>query len=156
MPLKLKNYHLVGLGTWLNEQQLTGRASRARTRFVKDIQEKLSELEKERVALCEQFADKDEAGAVKKESVNNAEQYVFSEEGQREFAEEYRDLMTEDWIVDVTDANRDTITLITHIVLETDYRFGPREGETTEQSQFRVRQMNDYPLWCEAFEAVEE
>lgn len=156
MPLKLKNYYLMGLGTWLNEQQLTGRASRARTRFVKDIQDKLSELEKERVVLCEQFADKDETGAVKKETVNNSEQYVFSDIGQKEFADEYRDLINEDWIVDVTDANRDTITTIRQIVLDTDYRFGPREGETGQQSEFRVRQMNDYPHWCEAFEQVAE
>ena len=156
MSLKIKNHHLMGLGTWLNEQQLQGRASRARTRFVGDIQAKLSELEKERISLCEQFAEKDETGAVKKETVDDAERYIFSDIGQKEFADEYRDLLTEDWIVDITDANRDMVSVITSIVLDTEYRFGPREGETPQQSEFRVRQMNDYPHWCEAFEHMSE
>ena len=94
------------------------------------------------------------SGAVKKETVDNAERFVFSEDGERKFASEYFQLIQEEWVVDVTEANQACIDAVKSIVLDTDYKFGPREGETPSQNAMRVQQMNDYPQWCEAFEAL--
>lgn len=152
--LKLKKAFLVGLGNWLNDQPLTGRESRARTRFVAQLQTELNTIDKERVEALEKLAEKNEDGTVKKETGDNGEQYVLSPEAKEQAAKEYGEILGEDFIVDVTDANRENIDVLKKIVLETDYRFGPREGDTPQQAAMRVRQMNDYPEWCEAFEAI--
>ena len=60
MALKIKKQYLLGLGTWLNEQQVSGRVSRERTRFVTKIQEELAEIDKERITIAEEYAEKDE------------------------------------------------------------------------------------------------
>jgi hypothetical protein len=156
MSLKIQNRFLVGLGSWLNDQQLSGRASRARTRFVEDMQVELNHIEADRVKMLEGLADKDENGAPKKEKdeATGQEKYVISDEAAAKFAQEYSALLTEDCIIDITDANRERMDEIKGIVLNTDYRFGPQEGDSDAVRQMRVRQMNDYPHWCEAFEAM--
>ena len=45
---KLQKKYLVGLATWLNNQALSGKLSRERTRFVALLAEGVHELEKER------------------------------------------------------------------------------------------------------------
>ncbi len=154
MSLRLKKKYLLGLGNWLNDQALSGRASRARTRFVEDVQEELNKVEKERIALLEASADRDENGAVKKEVVDNSEHYVLSDDAKKKVADEYSDLLEEEWVVDVTDANSEQISQIKSIVLDTDYRFGPREGDSLDMTRMRIQQMNDYPFWCLAFERI--
>jgi len=121
----------VGLGSWLNDQQLSGRESRARTRFVEDMQVELNHIEADRIKILESVADKDENGAPKKETdeATGQEKFILSAEAQTEFVHEYSALMSEEWVVDVTDANRDRIEEVKGIVLNTDYRFGPQEGD---------------------------
>jgi hypothetical protein len=156
MSLKIQKRFLVGLGNWLNDQPLSGRASRARTRFVEDLQVELNHIEADRIKILESVADKDDTGAPKKETdeATGHEKFILSAEAQTNFVQEYSTLMSEEWILDVTDANRDRITEVRNIVLDTDYRFGPQEGDSDAVRQSRIRQMNDYPHWCEAFESM--
>jgi hypothetical protein len=150
---RIKKGQLVGLGSWLNEQQLSGRKSRERTRFVEDIQEELRQVEAARIALLEEHAEIDAEGKPVKEAVEGGqERYKLTEEATAEFQKAYSDLLSEDWIVDITEANREQISTVSDIVLNTDYRFGPRDEEPSWQREARMRQMNDYPHWCEAFE----
>lgn len=64
--LKLKNYFLVGVPApvnliaihiWLGKLMLHGSASRARTRFIRLLVERVKETEEERVAILERNAD---------------------------------------------------------------------------------------------------
>ena len=79
---------------------------------------------------------------------------MLSEEASKAVAKEYSELLMEDYVLDITDANRLQMESLRKIVLESDYRFGPREGDSPEIAQIRIRQMNDYPAWCDAFEAI--
>lgn len=154
MEFKIKKAYLLGLGNWLNDQSLSGRESRARTRFVEILQEELNTIEKDRIALLDANADKDESGNPKMEEGEGGKHYVLSAEAQEKVATEYTDMLHEDWILDVTEANRETVQLVKKIVLDTDYRFGPRENDSPATAQMRVRQMNDYPQWCAAFDSA--
>ena len=154
MAFTIKKAYFLGLGNWLNDLSLTGSASRARTRFVEQLQAQLQIIDKDRVAILETHADKNEDGTPKKEAGDNGEHYVLSEEASKAVAKEYSELLMEDYVLDITDANRLQMESLRKIVLESDYRFGPREGDSPEIAQIRIRQMNDYPAWCDAFEAI--
>lgn len=151
---RIKKAYLQGLGSWLNDLSLSGAQSRARTRFVESLQQGLVTMDKDRVTILEKYADKDEKGEVKKETVDNSEQYVLSAENKISYAKEYADLLLEDYILDITDANRLQVEMVKDIVLTTDYKFGPRQDDDANVAQGRIVQMNDYNLWCEAFEAL--
>ena len=111
-------------------------------------------LSEENYEILEANAEKNEDGTVKKETVDNREQYVLSDEAKEITAREYGEILNEDWILDITPANEESMGIIKGIVLDTQYRFGPREGDTPPVAAMRVRQMNDYPEWCAAFEQI--
>ena len=152
MMFTLKKTYLLGLGSWLNDQPLSGRASRARTRFVEMLQEELNRFNDDRLALLKQLADKDEKGEPKIDT--ETKQFVLSDDARQQYASEYGLLINEDWKADITEANRDMFDSIKAIVIDTDYKFGPHDGEPADVSQQRILMMNEYPHWCDAFDLI--
>src|SRR3990167_353202 len=59
---RLKNRHVHGLLNWLQVLQLSGPDSRERTRFVEMLVKHQDGVEKERVSLLVEYANKDEEG----------------------------------------------------------------------------------------------
>src|SRR5260221_281581 len=56
--LAIKNYQILPLAIWLGKQKLHGTESRHRTRFIKLLQERSEEIEKERIGMLEKNQEK--------------------------------------------------------------------------------------------------
>lgn len=154
--LKIPNKFILGLASWLAEQPLGGRESRERSRFVTVASEHLQEVEKERKEIIEKFANKDEDGKPKIITVDNGDsRYDIPDEKKAEMEKEYLDLLDEEWVLDVSEGNKAKIKTTRDILLNTEYKFGPKEGDTTEEQIAKVRQANDYDKWCQFFEVLD-
>lgn len=153
--LKIKNRYLVGLGSWLQEQQLSGRESRERTRFVTLLQEQLNDVDKHRNEILEKYVGKDDKGNWKTVVDNGKEKLDVPADQEEAFFKEIEDLMDEEFVLDLLEGNKQKIRTVKDILLNTDYKFGPREGDSAEEREARIRQAADYEKWCEAFEAIE-
>ncbi len=176
--LKLKNYFFVGspelraisFHEWIANQMLHGEESRARTRFLKSIAERVKEIDDTRIELLKKFAEKQEVKVgekgkeetkmmpvmtyldktggpegqpVEKETTdpNVGKRYKISDiDG---FNKEYQEYLDETYIIDVTPANRDIIYRIKDILLKT-------------HEEFSGRMALLYDEWCEAFENISE
>lgn len=155
--IKIKKSLLIGLASWLNEQKLGGAVSRSRTRFVQILSDEIQKTDKERDEMIEKIVNKNEDGTRRKiEAVDNEpERWDIDADKLPGLETEYADLLNEEFVIDVTDANRMIISQVRDILLNTDYRFGPSMETTREEVFAKVRQMNDYPVWCETFEGVD-
>ena len=152
MTFKIKNTFITGLVNWLFMQSLKGQFSRSRTRFVKILQARIKEYEGFLVELAEKYAEKDEKGKVKIDDKNS---YVFKNDKTREdYIKEKKELMNEEFILDITDANKKDINVVKKITLETDYEFGSKKEMSPEQSVFSARLAVEYNEWCEALENI--
>jgi len=151
---KIKNKFIVGLGSWLNELPLSGKESRERTRFVSLLVDRLTEVEKFRTDLLEKHVKKDEKGEKKKVMIEEQEIWDMTPENQVSYGKELTDLMDEEFVIDVLEGNKEKVKVVKNIVLNTSYVFGPKEGDSIEEKNAKIRQMNDYNIWCESFDAV--
>lgn len=155
--LKIQNKYLVGLASWLNELPLGGSESRERTRFVRMLVDRITENEKFRGELLDKYVEKETDGQKKKkiQETTGEEVWDISEENSVLFAKDYADLMDEEYIMDILDGNKQKLKVIKNVVLNTDYKFGPKEGDVGAERVAKIRQANDYEEWCKAFEAVD-
>lgn len=154
--LKLQNKHLVGLASWLNELSLAGVESRERTRFVNVLIERITENEKFRAELLDKYVTKEDGKMKKKmNEVTGEEVWDISDENIVLFQKEYSDLMDEEYVMDILDGNKQKLKVVKEVVLNTDYKFGPKEGDVGQEKIAKLRQANEYGIWCEAFEAVD-
>lgn len=153
---KLKKGLLIGLASWLGELVLTGKESRERTKFIRTIVAGYQELEKDRKGILEEAANKDEDGkpVIIKGVDNEVDHFDIPDEKMVEVNKQIVDLFNEDYVLDVVPSNEQNIKLIRDIVLNTDYKFGPREGDTATEATAKMRQANDYDTWCDAFESL--
>lgn len=154
--LKIKNRFLVDLGAWFNEQKLSGAQSRARTKMVEFIVAGIEAYEAGRKEIIGEFVNKEEDGTWKKIAAvdNSPERWDIDAAKIPEVEKEYAALSEEDWILDVQESNTAVLKQARDILLNTDYLFGPREGEPREDTVMRVKTMGEYPAWCDAFEAL--
>lgn len=154
---KLKNKYLVSLGSWLNELSLQGNESRERTRFVNMLIERINENEKFRTELLDKYVNKDESGQKKKTTNPETKEEVWdiSEHNMNEYIREYSELMEEDYVMDILEGNKQKLKVMKEAVLNTKYIFGPQEVDTPQEKLAKLRQMNDYEIWCQAFESVD-
>lgn len=153
---KIKNKYIIGLASWLNELSLQGIESRERTRFVNVLIERINENEKFRTDLLDKYVEKDTDGQkIKKTSETGEEVWDISEDNSIIFAKEYNDLMDDEYVMDILDGNKQKLKVVKEIVLNTSYMFGPQEVDSIQEKQAKLRQMNDYEVWCQAFELVD-
>jgi hypothetical protein len=139
--LKLPKKDLQALGNWLASLSLTGKQSRARTRFISLLQEALTRFEADRKAILEEICNKNEDGTPKivKDEKTGAENYDIPDNKLAEFNKEVNDLYGED--AELTGPETTPIfLLIKDIVLNYDGKIAPSEAVA-------------YNNWCEAFEA---
>lgn len=149
---RIEKTYLAGLATWLGEQQLAARPSRFRSRFLKDLSAEITQLDEERIALAREAAEKEEDGSAKVEGVDNEQHFVVSEDKQIELNQAVGDLMSEEYVVEITESNKEKMNAIRDILLNTSYAFGPRETDNPMQKQMHIYEMNNYDVWCAAFE----
>jgi len=168
--LKLKNYYLINtpenketgfegidsLQVWLDKQViLKGRVSRFRTRFLRLLVDRAAEVEKEKTAMLSKHADKKK---VKEEELviylddkgkdttdpKEGKQYKINPENTQKFLVEYNAYLGEEFVIDVTPANRDAVYGVRDLILE---------AETVELSK---GQATRYDEWATSFEAITE
>lgn len=157
--LKIKKGFIVGLASWLNELNLSGKESRERTRFVKVLSDEWQKIEEDRKEIISRYVAKEEDGAWKKTVDNSSgkevEVWDLSAEDKDKVTQETVDLYNEEFVLDITEANKERMALIKEIVLNTDYKFGPKETDSFDEKLAKMRQAGDYENWSEAFESAE-
>lgn len=157
MTLKLQRGQLTPLCSWLNELNLQGSVSRNRTRFVALLIPEIEDTEKNRQEIVKSYAVKNEDGTAKvvKNEVTGVDNFDIPQEGFVKVQLELNDLLSEFVSIDVLDGNKQKIKDVRDILLNTDYKFGPKEGDSEQEKNAKIRQMNDYEVWCTAFELLD-
>jgi hypothetical protein len=137
--VRIRNSEIRDFAMFLLDEKLSGKKSRMRTRFIKLLDERLKQIDEERLALLKEFAELDENGNVKTREDGTA---IMSDENMAKFQVEFAELMNEEFVIDETEERREMLLTIKDIVLNT-------EKEFSGQSAFQ------YDRWCEIVEAIE-
>lgn len=153
--LKIKNKYLVGLTSWLNSLSLAGSESRERTRFVQMAVERIREYLKYQEEITDKYCEKGEDGKKKTEEKNGQLHYIVIEGKKEEFEKEVNDLLEEEYVMDSSDGNKSKLKTVKNLVLNTEFKFGPKDGDSDSERIENIRQANEYNEWAEAFEKVE-
>ena len=150
---KIQNKYLSSLAQWLQLLVLDGRKSRERTRFVKLLQDRLKEVNGFYQGLIEKYVKKDKNGRYKTRLVDGVQVFKFeTKKDEKDYIKEVEDLFSEEFKLDLTEVNKEMLIVIKDIVLNTDYKFGPKENETSEQQRVSIRLAEEYDKWCQSFE----
>ncbi len=153
---KLKNRFLSSLVSWLQLQQLAGKESRERTRFVRVCQERLQEVNEFYKEIANKLVEKDEKGEFKTRKEGNELVYVFKEKKDEEdYLKELGDLHNEEFVLEINNSNKEQLKVVKNLVLNTEYKFGPKEGDSIALKQMDIKMANEYDLWCSAFEDLD-
>lgn len=156
--LRIKKSELVVLARWLNKQQLAGKQSRIRTRFVRDLADAMRQLEQERQAIIGSYVEKKKTkkGEEWKTTVDNGVKvWKVSPEKREALNKELADLYAEDWVMDCTPETEEKLLTIKDILESTEYIFGPAPDDEPETAQQKIQEANSYEVWCRAFEALD-
>lgn len=142
---------LVSLYSFLGDLKLHNRESRNRSRFMALLEPRVKEIQEERSKLATEYAEKNKDGQPVsldksgKETQNPSEivGYRIPPENQKKLADEFQEIMDEEFVVDVTPEREGTVKTVKEIVLDCDLEF---EGLMASQ----------YDNWCQAFENMRE
>lgn len=154
MTFTLKKKYLLGLASWLQEQQLAGRKSRHRTRFVDKLREAYTKTNDERKEIGEKYAKKDEKGKPKIKEIEGRNSWDMTKANEDKFYKEIEDLYEEDYKLDITNALKEEFEAVKDVVLNTNYQFGPGDNTHPSIKSSKIQQAEHYDAWCEAFEAA--
>lgn len=157
--LKIPKRYLPSLSFWLQKQSLAGKESRIRTRFVKAINESIRITDAEKQEIIEKYVEKEKdkkTGKLVRKTVldNGVRKYAIKKGKEDVLNTELEDLYAEDYIMSVTPETKENIKVIKDILLNTEYKFGMKEGMSVAEQQDAVFEAQAYDVWCEAFEAV--
>lgn len=144
MKFKIKNNYIKGFAEFLISIELKGKHQRLRTRFVKQLEKQLQQINEERAELAKGYTWLDDNGNPKtKKDKQGLEFYDFKDDdAKKEWIKEVEILYDEEFIVDGED-KKETLSYVKEIVLECDLSFS---GQAAMQ----------YDLWCEIVESIEE
>lgn len=138
----------LGLIDWVDAQNLHGKESRVRTKLLKQLLEKGSEIETVRMELLAECSEKNEKGETLyigndgKDTTNQKESKNFklSKEGMDKFNEKFNEFLQEDYIIDILPSTSEMITVIKDLLLNT-------------KDSFSGKGAYFYDEWCRAFES---
>lgn len=140
--MKIENIMLEPLANFLMSFELKGKDSRIRTKFVKLLTEKITQLQDDGFALIKDYAELDEDGEPKQVENDGKLFYDIPRENRKTYNDEYTALMKENSIIDETESNRELILVIKELVLNCELTFKGKEAI-------------EYDFYCEIFENVE-
>lgn len=152
----IANRQLEPFGKWLHDLHLDAKESRVRTRFIELLGKQLEYIERERVELIRKYAKKDEEGSpivVIDSAGRNL--YDVPPEFNEKVNKEYNDLVNGNFVIPIDDSNREFFRALKDIVLETYYRFGPREGDPDNVRNAKTQLAMSYHLWAQSFDGLE-
>ena len=137
---KIKNRFLSSLLQWLELQELEGKKNRERVRFINLLQERLKEVNSFFHSLIDKFVEKDEKGHYKIEENNGNQVFSFANKKEKgKYIKELNDLYDEEFKLDLTELNKEMLSVIKNIVLNTHDKFGPKKNDTPQQKAINIR-----------------
>jgi len=162
--LRLRNYHLIGtfeapsLQAWLEGLKLYGPASRARTRFIRLLGDRIAEINNTRSELLEKHAARDKRKNIiylvgeidqktkkleMKETTDPtpAQNKRYKIKDDVLFNKEWNEYIQEGVMLDVTPSTSEII-------------YGTRDLVLSTEQEFSGHAAVLYDEWCEAFEAI--
>jgi len=151
----LKNKDIEGLARWLERIELRGGESRIRTWFVLILYDYLKELEAKRMEIILKYVKRDSEGdpEIILDSAGK-KMYNADEENKSKINAEYNEIISKDFIHEFSKEDLDKLEILKKIILDTDYKFGMKEGESDLKNSLNLKLSYDYLVWAEAFEKV--
>lgn len=114
--MKFSNKEIRFIYAWLNVP-LHGEDVRARHRFLKMVQSQLNDMETERVALIEKYANKDQDGKlILEKNAQGIGEYKFTEERRALFDEESFALLNKETKYDIEKEEKKFIRVVKDIL----------------------------------------
>ena len=147
IKLALPFWCIGPLGQWLQSIALSGQESRQRTKFLELLAPTGREIEKKRLDMLEDYAEKDTLGLPRKKMKmdpaiqKEREHYDLTEESEKKFQKEFEIYLKSECIISVDDGNMEKVKVVRDIILNTRHEF---RGEAAAM----------YDAWCEAFESL--
>ena len=90
-----------------------------------------------------------------KKDKDGTEVYTFvTKKEEEEYVKEIDDLNDEEFKIELTEINKEMLTEIKKVVLDTDYKFGPKENTPRVEIVKQIRLANEYEEWCQSFEKI--
>lgn len=153
--LTLKNYFLVRMSlqdisiqSYLSDLMLHGQLSRSRTRFLRALAPRIEEIDKTRMEIMKRYHVLDDATQLPilfdrdgKETTDLDVGVRYKLTDKDKYDEELDVYMREDYIIDVTPANREDVYNVRKLLLESKDLFGGRNAVMFDE-------------WCVAFENI--
>lgn len=136
--IKLYNYEVEPFMKFLLELELAGKQSRMRTKIVKILNERSTEIDNDRIELAKEYAMKEEDGTPITETLENG-QTVYKMENRYAFDHQYGLLMREELIIVDSPDKQDMLDTVKDAILNTNQIFSGQQAL-------------EYDRWCEIVE----
>ena len=125
---------------FLMELELPAKQSRMRTRFCKLGIERLKLIAEERMDIIKRYANLDENGEIKQ--IKNSEGILLWDVQDKDaYNNDYKELMIEEWVVELSEENKDMLLTLKDSVLNLDVILKGKEAM-------------QYDRWCEIVETI--
>ena len=152
---KLQNRYLSSLVQWLELQELEGKQNRERIRFINLLRERLKEMTGFINTLVDKLVEKDKSGHPKTIKENGVDVFSFKNKQDKEkYIKELNDIYNEEFKLELTELNKEMLGIIKDIVLNTKWKFGPREDDNPQQKINNIRIAYEYEKWAKSFEEL--
>lgn len=140
---KIKVSQIKEFAEFLLSLELRGRESRMRTRLIKQLDQKLKDVQQEfQEHILKEYCNLDDDGNPKTKEVNGQYYWDIKDGCQEDFNREYRELWNEEYIIE-GENNREMLLTVKDAVLNCDQLFSGQEALK-------------YDEYCELVEAIEE
>lgn len=160
MELRLKNSLVIPLANWLHKQLIHGNQSRARTRFIKLISDRVEEIEKTRLELLEKYSATNEKGEKvyldkdNKDTTDVNVRAAYKIGDIPGFNKEYGDYLAEELVLDITAQTKETINGVKDILLNTNWAFSNELPMVEGKPDQTALLAHTYDEICQAFENI--
>lgn len=121
--MKMKNFELRTVIGLLSTLELSGKKSRDRSKFIKLLEERAVEVDKERIEMLKDFANKDEND----EPVIVDGKFDLTDEALDEFNKQLEELLNEECVIDTTE-KKPLVKSVKEIVLNCEIKFSGQDA----------------------------
>ena len=138
--MKIKNKDLVFLFNLVNDEELSGKKSRMRTKFIKLVQEKAEEFEEDRQDLLKEHCKLDKEGNPKIKKGDDGQEY-YDVKDMKKYNIEFIELENSYAILEENETNEEILKTVKDIVLNTSKTFKGQDAFV-------------YDVICDEFEEI--
>lgn len=150
--LKIKNRYIVGLFYWLQDLMLKADDNKTRVKFLVILQPQINAIENQRIVLLKKYAKKDKDGEPVIIISNKAQRvYDVEAENGKLLNEEYGAYLETEFVIEINESNKELISKVKDLILNTDYLFGIKEGMSEDQKKEMIQLYTEYCEWNKIF-----